>query len=244
MARESREGHALRFGKARSVPEATSNLEFARDLSSHGHASDKSPLRWLGFVEAGVLAVVAVATAWSGYQASRWEGLSTKEYALYERYAVLSQAKSTLEGQDRLYDIVTFNGWVAGKIAGREQIATFYERRFRPEYAVAFSAWMAFDPFHNRKAPPGPIFMPQYNNANAVAARQLEAASARHFNVGVASRDRGDDYVRVTVFLATVLFLTAISQRFEFVGPRIAIVAVAALLLIFSMFGIFTLPRM
>ena len=32
--------------------------------------------------------------------------------------------------------------------------------------------------------------------------------------------------------------------RFEFVGPRIAIVAVAALLLIFSMFGIFTLPRM
>ena len=102
---------------------------------------------------------------------------------------------------------------------------------------------MAHDPFHNRKAPPGPIFMPQYKSVNVLAAAQLEAKSAEQFTLGVESRDRGDDYVRVTVFLATVLFLTAISQRFEFLGPRIAIVAIAALLLIFSMFGIFTLPR-
>jgi hypothetical protein len=225
------------------VPDSSSNVGFAHDLTEHDPPNDKTHHKWLSFVEAFVLAIVAVATAWSGYQASRWEGLSTKAYALYERYGVLSQAKSTLGGQDRLYDIVTFNGWVAARLAGSKELADYYQRRFRPEYAKAFAAWMALDPFHNRKAPPGPIFMPQYKNANANAADGLEAAAAAQFKVGVEARERSDDYVRVTVFLATVLFLTALSQRYGFVGPRLIIVGIAMVLLVFSMFGILRLPR-
>jgi hypothetical protein len=156
---------------------------------------------------------------------------------------VLSQEKSTLAGQDRLYDIVTFNGWVAAKIAGREALAAYYERRFRPEYAVAFAAWQALDPFHNKNAPAGPIFMPQYKNANALAASQFAATATRYFTTGVSTRDRTDDYVRATVFLATVLFLTALSQRFEFAGPRAIIIAIAAVLLAISLYWIIVLPR-
>lgn len=130
------------------MPDAKSNVDVAHDLSHH-RTHSKTHGIWLGFAEAAVLAIVAVATAWSGYQASRWEGTSTTDYALYERYTVLAQEKSTLAGQDRLYDIVTFNGWVAAKVAAREALATFYERRFRREYAVAFAAWMGLDPFHN-----------------------------------------------------------------------------------------------
>jgi len=59
----------------------------------------------------------------------------------------------------------------------------------------------------------------------------------------VSTRETGDSYVKVTVLLATVLFLTALSQRFEAVGPRVAVVAVAFLLLIISTYGIMTLPR-
>ena len=150
---------------------------------------------------------------------------------------------STLAGQDRLYDIVTFNGWVAARTAGNTALASYYERRFRPEYAVAFKAWMAMDPFHHLNAPAGPIFMRQYVSSNALSADRFEAIANAHFKTGVVARERADDYVRVTVFLATVLFLTALSQRFEFIGPRIIIVSIAALLLLFSMLGIFTLPR-
>lgn len=226
------------------MPDTSSNVEFAQDLTAADSAAPVTPhTKWLGFVEAAVLAIVAVATAWSGYQASRWEGTSTTAYALYERYTVLAQAKSTLAGQDRLYDIVTFNGWVAARTAGDKALATYYERRFRAEYTVAFKAWMAMDPFHNPKAPAGPIFMRQYVSSNTLSADRFEAIANRHFKTGIVARERTDDYVRVTVFLATVLFLTALSQRFEFVGPRIIIVAIAALLLLFSMFGILTLPR-
>lgn len=225
------------------MSDASSNVELAHDLSHHGHAAGKPQGKWIGFVEAFVLAVVAVATAWSGYQASRWEGISSESYALYERYTVLSQEKATLAGQDRLYDTVTFNGWVAAKVAGHEKVAAFYERRFRPEYAVAFAAWMARDPLHNPSAPAGPIFMAQYKNANAAAATHLEAIATEHFKRGVETRDRSDDYVRVTVFLATALFLTALSQRFNFIGPRAVIVAIAAVLMVASVFLVLRLPR-
>jgi len=217
----------------------------AHGLSEHGHQtpSEKPHAAWLGFAEAIVLAIVAVATAWSGYQASRWEGKSTTDYALYERYSVLSQGKTTLAGQDRLYDIVHFSSWIDAKLAGRERLAAFYERRFRPEYALAFRAWMRLDPLHNLKVPPGPIFMPQYQDANASEARRLEVVASRHFDLGVSSRETADDYVRATVFLATVLFLTALSQRFALMGPRVIVIAIAAGLLAISMYWIVTLPR-
>jgi hypothetical protein len=223
------------------MPEVTSNVELAHDIATHGSHGKRDAL--LGFAEAIVLAIVAVATAWSGYQASRWEGISSRDYALYERYTVLGQEKSTLAGQDRLYDITTFNGWVAAKMAGHDQLAAFYERRFRPEYAVAFKAWWRLNPMHDRSAPPGPIFMAQYKNANAAAASRFEQTAVKYFDDGVSSRETGDDYVRVTVFLATVLFLTALSQRFGFAGPRAIIVCIALFLLIISMYWIVTLPR-
>jgi hypothetical protein len=61
----------------------------------------------------------------------------------------MSQEKATLAGQDHLYDITTFDGWVGAKVSGRDKLAAFYERRFRPEYATAFSAWLKLDPINN-----------------------------------------------------------------------------------------------
>ena len=59
----------------------------------------------------------------------------------------------------------------------------------------------------------------------------------------VTMRENGDQYVRITVFLATVLLLTALSQRFDILGPRVAVVAVAFVLLVLSAYWILTFPR-
>jgi hypothetical protein len=133
------------------MPEATSNIEFAHKIHEQGHhhgSPSGSHAEWVEILEAVVLAIVAIATAWSGYQASRWGALSAENYSRASRTTVLSQEKATLAGQDRLYDIVTFNGWVASKVAGRDKLAAFYERRFRPEYAIAFQAWWKLDPIN------------------------------------------------------------------------------------------------
>jgi hypothetical protein len=228
------------------MSEATSNVEFAHQVHEQGHhhgpPSDRRA-QWVGIAEAVLLSIVAVMTAWSGYQAAKWGALSAKQYSQVSRTTVMSQEKATLAGQDRLYDIVTFDAWVAATTAGNKKLAAFYERRFRPEYDAAFRAWQKLDPFNNPSAPSGPIFMPEYTNANEQASAKLAEEARGYFEKGVSTRETGDSYVKVTVFLATVLLLTALSQRFESFGPRATIVAVASLLLIISTYWILTLPR-
>jgi hypothetical protein len=228
------------------MPEATSNVEFAHKIHEQGHhhqPPNDHGRAWIEILEAVVLAVVAVATAWSGYQAARWDALSAEHYNLAARTSVLAQAKATLAGQDRLYDNTTFNGWVAAKTAGNDKLAAYYQRRFRPEYATAFAAWQKLDPFNNLSAPPGPIFMAEYRNANLQESVRLAEEEDRSFEEGVSTRETGDNYVRITVFLATVLLLTALSQRFKVFGPRVAVVAVAFVLLVISTYWILTFPR-
>ena len=228
------------------MSEKTSNVEFAHRVHEQGHHHGQPPDRrtvWVGIAEAVVLSIVAVATAWSGYQAARWEAVSAKQYALASRTTVLSQEKATLAGQDRLYDITTFNSWIAAKTGGDEKLAAIYQRRFRTEYVAAFAAWQKLDPLNNPSAPAGPIFMPEYVNANTQESGKLAKEATDYFEKGVSTRETGDSYVKVTVFLATVLLLTALSQRFEIIGPRIAVVVVAFGLLIISTYLIVTLPR-
>jgi len=83
--------------------------------------------------------------------------------------------------------------------------------------------------------------MPEYTDANATDSAKLAEQANAYFEKGVSTRETGDEYVKVTVFLATVLLLTAIGQRFEILGPRIAVLAVAFILLVVSAFRIFTL---
>lgn len=151
--------------------------------------------------------------------------------------------KATLAGQDRLYDITTFHAWVAAQVAGQDKLAAFYQRRFRPEYAVAFEAWSKLDPLHDPSAPAGPIFMAEYINGSAQESAKLAQDARTYFENAVTMRENGDQYVRITVFLATVLLLTALSQRFDILGPRIAVVSVAFVLLLLSAYWILTFPR-
>jgi hypothetical protein len=226
--------------------ESTSNVEFANKVIEHGHlraSAAKSRSKWVEIAEAIVLAVVATSTAWSSYQAAKWDALSAENYSLASRTTVLSQEKSTLAGQDRLYDITTFNSWVLAKTSGNARLATYFQRRFRPEYATAFAAWQALDPLNNRSAPAGPIFMAEYTDANGRESANLAQEAQAYFQKAVSTRETGDKYVRVTVFLATVLLLTALSQRFEILGPRVAVVTVAFVLLIVSTYWILTYPR-
>src|SRR5207237_9626306 len=116
-------------------------------------------------IEAVILALVAVATAWSGYQAAQWAGKRAEKYAEASQLRVTAEGLATLAGQERIYDSDTFNSWLTAKLDGKEQAASFFERRFRDEYRPAFAAWLKADPFNNAQAPPGPIFIPDYHKA-------------------------------------------------------------------------------
>ena len=85
--------------------------------------------------------------------------------------------------------------------------------------------------------------MPEYTNVHAEESARLAETAKGYFDAGVSNRETGDDYVRITVFLATVLLLTALSQRFEMLGARVAVLSVAFLLLLMSGYWLLELRR-
>jgi hypothetical protein len=194
-------------------------------------------------IEALILALVAVATAWSGYQAAKWAGNRAEDYAKASRVRVTAEGLATVAGQERIYDSDTFNSWLTAKLDGKEQAAEFFERRFRDEYRPAFAAWMKTGPFNNAQAPPGPIFMPDYHNAKHEQFLGLNKQAAEMADQGTKSGETGDNYVRITVLLATVLLITAIGQRFRFKAVRVAFMILAFLLLCLPLWQLLTLPR-
>src|SRR4029453_1751960 len=156
-----------------------------------GENGDKSQSRLeaIEIIEAMILALVAVATAWSGYQAAKWAGTRAEQYAKASRLRVTAEGLATLAGQERIYDSDTFNSWLAAKLDGKAQMAEFFERRFRDEYRPAFAAWMSTDPFNNAQALPGPIFMPDYHNAKHEQFLGLNKQAAEAAEEGKKSAD-------------------------------------------------------
>src|SRR5207249_483971 len=90
----------------------------------------QSRFETIEIIEAVILALVAVATAWSGYQAAKWAGNRAEQYAEATRLRVTAEGLATLAGQERIYDSDIFNSWLAAKLDGKDQAAEFFERRF------------------------------------------------------------------------------------------------------------------
>jgi len=216
-----------------------------RKLTQVRESGDRSQVRLevIEIIEALILALVAVATAWSGYQAAEWAGKRAELYAKANQLRVTAEGLATLAGQERIYDSDTFNSWLAAKLDGKAEAAEFFERRFRDEYRTAFAAWMNTDPFKNAQAPPGPIFMPEYHDAKHEQFLGLNKQAAEIADQGTKSGETGDQYVRITVFLAAVLLITAIGQRFRFKSVRVVFMILAALLLCLPLWQLVVLPR-
>jgi hypothetical protein len=224
------------------------NSEIAAGLAE---ASNQEPqperLRWERFVEiseAIVLAFIAVSTAWSGYQAARWDGRQAERYGTASAIRIQADEQLTLGGQQKLLDVSTFNTWIQAKENGNDALAALYVRRFSPAFNTAFVAWLATHPFSNPDAPPGPSFMPQYTNPQIEQGNALNDEATAIFDEGTQAREQSDDYIRTTVVLATVLFLLALSQRFRIRGVRIAVLIISGLLMAYGLGTIISFKRL
>jgi len=223
------------------------NIEIAHKLNeAEEHGSDPKS-KWvevLEIAEAVILAMVAIATAWSGYQAAKWDGRQDELYEQSTKLRVQAQGLATRGGQEQIYDASTIVEWVKAESAGNKKLADLFERRMRPEVRPVFAEWKKLDPINNPDAPPGVLMMKEYRNAHLEESAKLSQEASELFEQGAKSRSTSDDYVRVTVFLATVLLLTAISQRFKTQHVRVGLAALAFLLICIPLYHIVTLPRL
>lgn len=220
-----------------------SNIEIAQHLSEHKESAQSLGHEILEIAEAVVLAVVAIATAWSGYQAALWTGHQAELYGQASKLRVEAEATATYANQERLYNASTVVEWLKAEAHGDKAMANLFERRFLPEFRPAFESWKKTDPLKNPNAPAGPQLMAEYRSAKTEEAAKLNDQATQRFDEGTRDRQYSDDYVRVTVTLATVLLLIAISQRFKTRGVRLGLLAAAVILMSTSVYHILVLPR-
>jgi len=222
------------------------NIEVAHHLSEpkNGHSEASSSFHeLLEILEAAVLAIVAITTAWSGYQAALWTGHQSELYGVASKLRVEAEGATTMANQERLYNAANVVEWLKAEDQGQKKLADLFERRFLPEFLPAFQAWKRTDPLNNPNAPAGPQFMAEYHNAKMAEATKLNQEASDRFEEGNRARAHSDEYVRVTVTLATVLLLMAISQRFKVHAVRVGLALVATLLLCAPVYRILMLPR-
>jgi len=225
------------------MPEGA-NVEIAHALTDEHHQTEHEGWhRVLEIIEVFLLAIVAIATAWSGFQAAKWDGHQSFDYGTATRLRFEADAASTAAGQELVADVGLFTAWLAAHEAGDEPLQTLYRKRMTPEYQVAFDAWVKTDPFNNPNAPIGPIAMPEYKSSLAERAKRLNDEATKVFDEGTDARETGEKYVRNTVLLAMVLFLVAIAQRFKDRTLRTAVNVIALVVLVFALASIATLPR-
>jgi hypothetical protein len=228
------------------VPEGLSASEVGSEIAEHRqhsvHDHDRRD-RLLSIVEAVLLAVVAVLAAWSGYAAAKWGTESSLDLARASSARTDASQANLAAMETRNLDASMFNTWFIAYTAGNTETMEVAERRFRPEFDVAFRAWLATNPLTNPDAPPGPIHMSEYAQPQLERAQELHATADEAFEEGREAGSTADDYVRTTVYLATVLFLVGISGHFRFRAARYGLIGVGFLMLAIASVQLLALPK-
>src|SRR4051794_31025223 len=189
-----------------------------------------------------MLSLVAVLAAWSGYSAAKWGTEASVRLAKASAMRMEANRALGTATQLRIFDSVSFNAVVTTYAAKDPAAFRLAVRRLRPGYRPAFNAWLATHPLKNPHAPPGPSYMPQYRIPQEAQGRALDAKAEAAFKEGQAAGATGDRYVRITVLLATVLFLVGISGHFPLRAARTGLLVVACVLLLLSVVGLLDLP--
>ena len=221
------------------MSEGLSAAEMSKEI---GHHRSEARADVISIIEAILLALVALVAGWSGFASAKWS--TESRLSLAQSATARSQAsRAELRALDtRNFDSSTFNAWFTAYVAGDKQAMAIAEKRFRPEFHVAFDAWQATNPETNPKAPPGPTYMPEYKQPDAALAAELDKKADDKYAEGQHDASTADDYIRITVYLATVLFLVGISGHFKFRAARYGLVTIGVIVTLFAVATLTTLP--
>jgi hypothetical protein len=220
------------------MPEAgLSAAEVGKEIAEHLHKNgqhDDARSRRITIVEAILLATVALLAAWSGFAAAKWSTESRLELSQSTKHRTLSSQASLRAMEATNFDASTFNAWFTAWVAGDQRAQDLAARRFTDEFEVAFDAWIATDPATNPDAPKGPTYMPEYVQADDTVADEETRLADEAYEKGASSGETADDYVRITVLLASVLFLVGISGHFRIHSARVGLISVSVVILAYA----------
>jgi len=189
-----------------------------------------------------LLALATVATAWSSYQASRWNAEQAKAAAGANALRISSAKSDALANAESQVDVATFISWVDAYAHHEAELADFYQRRFRSEFKPAVDAWIATRPLRNARAPLTPFAMPQYRLAAREEAQRADAQSAALTARALRDVQRSTNYILCAVLFAAALFFAGMSARLASTTMRRILLAIGVVVFLATLGWLATYP--
>jgi hypothetical protein len=196
----------------------------------------------LDLIATVLLALATVATAWSGYQASRWNGEQAKAFSRASALRIESAKADDLANSQTQIDVATFMQWVDAYAQDDTELATFYRDRFRAEFKPVADAWIASRPLQNPDAPLTPFAMPEYRVEAREEAARLEVEAEASAALARTNVQRATNYVLGVVLFAAALFFAGMSARLTSFRLRRTLLAFGVVIFVGTVIWIATFP--
>ena len=228
--------------------ESLSPVEVAREAQKHqehskAHGQPAGHWRIVQIVEAILLAAVTVFAAWSGFAAAAYGTESRVAFAESSTADTDADAKAIEANEVQNFDESAFYAWLQARSMGDPAAMSFAEQRFEPNLETAFQAWLGTNPETNLEAPPTPFDMAEYKRPLLAESEVLTVQADTYYSDGVFAGNLSDQYIRLTVLLAGVLFLVGIGSTFTMVSLRYGLIGLGLILLILATVYMVHLPQ-
>ena len=188
--------------------------------------------RRVEFVAVLMIALTAVLTAWTAFESSKWGGVMSIEFSQAGATRTESVRASNVANRQTVVDVSLFTSYAEAVANENTLLADFLSDRFPERLGIAVDAWLATEPLQNPDAPATPFDMPEYVLEASEQADQLEVEAAAASQRAREANQRSDNYTVTTVFLATVLLLSALSSKVDNSRLQIALLMIAGVIFV------------
>lgn len=198
--------------------------------------------RRIDVVSVVLLSVATLATAWAGYQSSRWHSEQAKEQTKATASRIEATRSEGVANREAQIDVALFLQWVNADLQDQSELADFYRSRFTDRFAPAFDAWIKTKPLTNPEAPSSPFVMKQYTVAALDDAAALEQTADAASAQAAEDIHRADNYVLAVVLFAACLFFAGLSTRMRTTYGQSVILTLGCIVFVATLIWVATFP--
>ncbi len=188
--------------------------------------------QWMELLSAMLMAAATIATAWSAYQSSEWNGEFSSHSTAATTAIVRVGKLSNIALQRTSLHVNLFVQWVTALKDGDTPRADFLLNRFPEPLKAAAISWQSTNPFTNPHAPASPFDMPEYVIMESRDADRWDATAIDEFAAAERASATSSRYMMFTIIFASVLFFAGISGKFRWLVIDEAVLVLGALTLL------------
>lgn len=188
-----------------------------------------------------LLGVATIGTAWSGYQASRWNQDQSDIARQGSDLRVEANRQFGLATQTILYDANLVTQYAKAVSDGDTKLQDFMRSTlFRADFLPVLERWQ--EAVRAGQTPPRLLEDHVYIDEQLGPYQETQAkAEAKDVEAKQAGQN-GDDYVLLTLLFAASLFFAGVTTSFKLPAARLVLLALAAVLIAYCISQIATLP--